>query len=174
MPGGPPQHVGPRRRRVSFASPSIVEFRALRTLMSVLLVLLQKRKCDQQNITLSVRSVPPTSSMTTTSRKVSGGHPTSMPAAGHLSLLCALLSCSDQTRSRSVQISPDQLGGQFDGSRTWACTQLDSVQSPGRLQGAGSSQSSVPCCRKGSAGGTRAHACLLAPGLTAPVEAAQA
>ena len=53
----------------------------------------------------------------------------------------------------------------------WDCTQVDSVQSPGRLQGAGSSQFSVPCCRNGSAGGTRAHACLLVPGLTAPVEA---
>jgi hypothetical protein len=61
--------------------------------MSVLLVLLQKRKCDQQNITLSVRSVPPTSSMTTTSRKVSGGHPTSVPAAGHLSSVYLLCVC---------------------------------------------------------------------------------
>ena len=32
MPGGPPGHVDPRRRRVGFASPLIVEFRALRTL----------------------------------------------------------------------------------------------------------------------------------------------
>jgi hypothetical protein len=39
-----------------------------------------------------------------------------------------------QSRSRSVQISPDELGGQFDGSRTWACTQVDCVLSPVRLQ----------------------------------------
>ena len=61
--------------------------------MPVLLVLLQKRKCDQQNITLSVWSVPPTSSMTTTSKKVSGGHPTSMPTVGHLSSVCWLCVC---------------------------------------------------------------------------------
>ena len=63
--------------------------------MPVLLVLLQKRNCDEQieNTILSVRSVPPSSPMTMTSKKVSGGHPTSMPAVGHLSCVCWFCIC---------------------------------------------------------------------------------
>ena len=108
MSGGPPGHVDPRRRRVGFASPLIVEFRALRTLNARLACAAAEKEMrpaehHPECLECSADFIYDYDKQ----EGEWGASPTSMPTVGHLSSvgwLCVCVLSASLVREPQVQM----------------------------------------------------------------------